>query len=164
MVWLILVASLTLLGCGIFPEKVAIDDARVKPLLVAAAAFNRSQYGFTPLPTSGYVHLESRPRAGYDAMLHISGKTSRTITFRRDKSANGYIWIGEQEIFEGPKDYKSVDGTYKENICLTYEIENLSGASLNRLNITYTGDDPRLADREAITLTDLKPILKEWGY
>ena len=42
-------------------------------------------------------------------MLHLGGKTIRTIAFR--KNAAGFLWIGEQEVFEGPKMYKSVDGT-----------------------------------------------------
>jgi hypothetical protein len=91
-------------GSGIFLKSVSVDDPRVKPWLKAAAAVDRSKYGFTPLPTSGRVDLESRPSAGYDAMLHISGKTSHTIAFR--KGATGYAWIGEQEIFQGPKQYK----------------------------------------------------------
>jgi hypothetical protein len=161
-VWLTLVVALVIAGCGIFPEKAATDDPRVRPLLKAASAFDRSQYGFSPLPTSGYVHLESRPRAGYDAMLHLSGKTSRTIAFR--KKADGYSWIGEQEIFQGPKEYKTVDGTFKEQISLTYEIEKVSGYPLNRLDVTYNGEDPRLAWPRQLSLGDVKPILKEWGY
>jgi hypothetical protein len=79
-------------------------------------------------------------------MLHISGKTSRTMAFR--KSLDGYNWIGEQEIFKGPNEYKTVDGTFKEQVCLTYEIEKISGFPQNRLNITYAGEDPRLAGRQ----------------
>jgi hypothetical protein len=161
-IWLVLTTALLMVGCGIFPEKVAIGDPRLQPLLKAASTFPRSQYGFSPTPTTGYVRLESRPRAGYDAMLHISGKTSRTMAFR--KSLDGYNWIGEQEIFKGPNEYKTVDGTFKEQVCLTYEIEKISGFPQNRLNITYAGEDPRLAGRQNLSLVDVKPILKEWSY
>jgi len=95
-------------------------------------------------------------------MLHIDSKTSRTIAFR--KTINGYKWIGDQEIFQGLKEYKSVDGTLKEQLCFTYEVESVSGYPRNRLNITYYGEDSRLADRNNLVLADVRPILKEWGY
>ena len=53
-------------------------------------------------------------------MLHIATQTVRTIAFRKE---NGdYVWISEQETFEGPKTYKTVDGTFHEAITLSYEI------------------------------------------
>jgi hypothetical protein len=149
-------------GCGIFPENVSISDQRVQSLLKAAAGFDRASYGFSPLPTSGRVSLEWRPRSGYDAMLHLAGKTSRTIAFR--KNAADYSWIGEQEIFEGPKMYKSVDGTFHEEVTLTFEREHVSGVPLNKLSVSYMGEDPRLAGRVNLSLSDVRPILKEWGY
>jgi hypothetical protein len=157
-----LIVVFLVVGCGIFPESVSVDDTRVQPLLKAAAAFDRAAYGFSSLPTSGDVHLEAKPRAGYDAMLHLGGKTSRTIAFR--KNASGYSWIGEQEIFEGPKMYKSVDGTFHEEVTLTFEKEHVSGVPLNRLNVAYMGEDPRLGGRVDLSLSDVKPILREWGY
>ena len=153
---------LTAASCGIFPEKVPVSDPRVQALFKAAAQFDRAQYGFSPLPSSGYVRLEKRPRAGYDAMIHIEGRSSRTIAFR--KSGAESIWIAEQEIFQGPREYKTVDGTFKEEICLTYEIRHVSGVPLNQLSVTYSGPDDRLANRPNLTLADVKPILKEWGF
>ncbi len=149
-------------GCGIFPAKMRIDDPRVRPFLGAALEFDRSRHGFTPIPASGGVYLETRPRAGYDAMLHIYGKTSRTISFR--KSATGYVWIGEQEIFEGPKVFKTVDGPMNEEIAPTYETTHISGSPLDRINITNTGEDSRLADQPNLSLDTVKPVLMEWGY
>jgi hypothetical protein len=151
-----------LVSCGVFPEEVPVSDPRVQSLLKAATAFDRAAYGFSPLPTGGNVRLESRPRSSYDAMLHVGGKTRRTIAFR--KNASGYFWIGEQEIFQGPKEYKSVDGTFREEVTLTYEKEHGSGFPLNRLNVSYAGEDPRLAGRLDLSLSDVKPILKNWGY
>lgn len=75
--------------------------------------------------------------------------------------ASGYEWIGEQEIHTGPRTYSSVDGTFKEQISITYEIQHVSGAPLNQVSVHYYGDDPRLAHR-TLTLTDVKPILQEW--
>lgn len=157
-----LVLAFLTVGCGIFPENVSVSDQRVQSLLKVAADFDRTSYGFSPLPTSGRVSLESKPRAGYDAMLHLGGKTSRTIAFR--KNTTGYSWIGEQEMFEGPKMYKSVDGTFHEEVTLTFEKEHLSGVPLNKLNVSYMGEDSRLAGRVDLSLRDVKPILKEWGY
>jgi hypothetical protein len=149
-------------GCGIFPENVSVSDQRVQSLLKAAADFDRASYSFSPLPTSGHVSLEPKPRSGYDAMLHLGGKTSRTIAFR--KNTSGYFWIGEQEVFEGPKMYKSVDGTFHEEVTLTFEKEHVSGVPLNKLNVSYMGEDSRLAGRADLSLRDVRPILKEWGY
>jgi hypothetical protein len=132
--------------------------------LRAASTFNRAAYGFTPIPITGDVMLELSPWAKYDAMLHIGGKTSRTIAFR--KRANGDAWIGEQEIFRGPKRYESPDGTFNEEVCLTYEIEevSISGGPLNRLYVTYAGEGQRLAGRGVLSLDDVRPILAEWAY
>lgn len=95
-------------------------------------------------------------------MLHIYSKTSRTIAFRKTK--DGYRWIGDQEIFEGPKEFKTPDGISHEILCLTYEIEPMSGHALNGLTIDYAGEDPRLRYPRKLALADVKPILKEWGY
>src|SRR5262249_24997992 len=98
-----LLLALITAGCDFIPRKVTMDAPRIQPLLKAAASFDRVSYGFTSLPRDAYVRWESRPTDRYDAMLHIYSKTSRTIAFRKIK--NGYQWIGEQEIFEGPKKY-----------------------------------------------------------
>ena len=93
-------------------------------------------------------------------MLHLEGRTKRTIAFR--KNTSGYSWIGEQEIFQGPKMYKTVDGTFHEEVTLTLEKEHVSGVPLNRLNVSYMGEDSRLAGRVGLSLSDVRPILKEW--
>ena len=139
-----------------------MDDPRIQPLLKAAAAFDRMAYGFTPIPKSADVRWESRPTAHYDAMLHISAKTSRTIAFR--KTDSDWRWIGDQETFEGPKMVKTVDGTFPENLTLTYEVEQISGSPINQLTVRYIGEDPRLVNKGKLGLVDVRPILKEWGY
>ena|SRR5438552_17971828 len=142
---LMIFLALVLAGCRVVPQRVAMDDPQVQPLLQAAASFDRTSYGFTPIPKTADVRLESRPTGWYDAMLHIYSKTSRTIAFR--KTSNGYRWIGDQEIFQGPKEHKTVDGTFHEQLTFTYEVESVSGFPTNRLNITYSGEDSRLASR-----------------
>ena len=156
------VALVVLAGCWLAPKKVAMDDPQVQLLLKAAASFDRTSYGFTPIPKTADVRLESRPTSRYDAMLHIQSKTSRTIAFR--KTSIGYRWIGDQEIFQGPKEYKTVDGTLHEQVTFTYEVESVTGFPTNRLNIAYSGEDSRLANRSNLALADVKPILKGWGY
>jgi hypothetical protein len=153
---------LLFLSCRLFPERVSMDDPRIQPLLTAASSFDRILNGFSPLPKTADVDLEWSRGGRYDAMLHIYAKTSRTIAFRRIKG--GYKWIGEQEIFEGPRQHKTPDGTFSEQIVLTYDIENVSGYPMNRLNVSYDGEDPRLANRWNLTLDDAKPVLREWGY
>jgi hypothetical protein len=157
---LLCLAITVISGCNPFPEHVSISDPRVQMLMHAAESFDRADYGFQPLPKTGMVYFESRPRPAYDAMLHLTD--GRTISFRNTE--HGYEWTGEQQIFRGIKQYKSVDGTLYEQITLTYEIEHVSGYPLNRLNVTYNGEDPRLVDREHLTLNEIKPVLKEWGY
>ena len=139
-----------------------MDDPRIQPLLKAAASFNRVSHGFTPLPQSADVRLEWSRGGRYDAMLHIYSKTSRNIAFR--KINGGYRWIGEQERFQGPKKFTNADGTFNEDIVLTYEIESVSGFPLNQLSVFYDGDDPRLFNHRDLTFDDAKTVLKEWGY
>jgi len=112
-----LLLTLSFTGCFLIPRNVSMDDPRIQPLLKAAAKFDRTAYGFTPIPKVAEVRWESRPRSTYDAMLHISSKTSRTIAFR--KTDDGYRWIGDQETFQGPRMYKDVDGTFHEEFTLT---------------------------------------------
>jgi hypothetical protein len=159
----LLVAGFTLLfaSCGFIPQEVSWDDPRLVPLLKAIDAVDRSSLGFTPVDRSSRVRLESRPRAGYDAMLHIAGKTSRTIAFR--KIANGYKWIEEQEIYTGPKSYTTVDGTSREQIFVTYGVESVSGFAPNKLHVDYWGEDPRLPAHQPLTLEQVAPIIAEWS-
>ena len=52
--------------------------------------------------------------------------------------------------------------TFKEQICLTYQIENVSDY-LDR-GTSYAGEDRRLADHDDLILSAVRPILREWGY
>jgi len=154
---LVILMALVVSGCGFVPEKVQVRDRRLKSMWEAAREFDRQAYGFSPLPTDGYVRLESHPRQDYDAMIHICSKTSRTISFRR--TAAGYRWVSEQESFQGPKQYKTVDDTFFETIVLSY-----NGGWGSGLHVSYQGEDSRLSNHYELTLFEVKPILKEWGY
>jgi len=168
---LIIGVMLTTAACGAAQSvagvrDVSAEDPRIAGLWRAAARFDRAQHGFTPLTISGEVKWESVPRHGYDAMLHTYSPNpggERTIAFRR--TANGYRWIGEQQTFNGPSEYDSVDGRVREQITIAYEIEPVSGAPLRQLSIHYWGKDPRLGDdpAAALTLAQVRPILAEWG-
>lgn len=92
-----LVLFVAIAGCGPLPEKISSDDPRLKPMLEAMARVERQGYGFTPLSRDATIRLELGPRDGYDVMLHVDGKTSRTIAVR--SRGPGYEWIGEQETY-----------------------------------------------------------------
>lgn len=103
-IMLILIVA-ALASCGLIPRKVAMDNPRVQQLVKAAQSFDRTAYGFSPIPKQADVRLELRPTGRYDAMLHITTRTVRTIAFRKENG--NYVWIGEQETFDGPKTYKT---------------------------------------------------------
>jgi hypothetical protein len=153
---------LGVVSCGLLPERVSANDSRLKPMFDAIAKVDRAAMGFTPIATDATIRVEWRPRAGYDAMLHIDGRTSRTVAFKR--TANGYEWIGEQEIFTGPKTYKSVDGEFSEQITITFDRVRISGFPTNRVSVTYSGDEPTLSGVRELTLQDAEQWLKKWGY
>jgi hypothetical protein len=149
-------------GCGLIPEKVSRDDPRVKLMLEATSRVDRQALGFTPISPDATIRLELGQRQGYDAMLHIGGKTSRTIAFRSVGSV--YEWIGEQEIFEGPRKYKTTDGEFQESITLNYDKVPISGFPVNQLSVGYSGEDPALTWPRQLSLEDVRPILNRWGY
>jgi hypothetical protein len=149
-------------SCGLMPERVARSDPRLKPMFDAIARVDRNSLGFTDIPEKADMRVEWHPRAGYDAMLHIHTKTSRTIAFKR--TLDGFEWIGEQEIFLGPREYDSVDGRYQESITITYERAPVSGSPLNTVAVSYLGEDPELAWPRELSLTIVRPWLTKWGY
>lgn len=99
--------------------------------------------GFTPIARDADIRLEWARRRSYDAMLHVYGKTSRTVGSKRTN--NGYEWIGEQEIFEAPRKYHSVDGTFNETITINYDRVPISGFPINTIAVHYHGEEPELA-------------------
>jgi hypothetical protein len=161
----VLVLAFAPIGCGLVPERVHFDDPRVVELMGAARMVDRATLGFSPIDPTEELRLEWRPRAGYDAMLHVNGRTSRTIAFRR--SATLYEWIGEQETFEGPAEYDTVDGRFHETITITFETVPISGHALNKIDIDYRGENERLSTldlHDQLSLDEIVPVLIEWGY
>jgi hypothetical protein len=152
-------ATVALVGCGLVPENISLSDPKVQPLLKAMEQIDRATLGFTPVTTNAQIRLEIASGRAYDAMLHIYGATSRTIAFR--KTQYGYRWISEQEIYEGPKWYQTVDGTFRESIVIEYQTEGVNGIPTNQLYIRYTGSDTNLTERE-FTLAEVRPILEVW--
>ena len=157
---LLTLAVAALSGCDLSPEPVSLSDPKIAPMLKAIAAVDRSSMGFTPIPTNARIRLEMRPRAGYDAMLHIYAATQRTIAFR--KTPDGYKWIAEQEIHYGPKMFTTGDGDFQEHVVVEYQLEPVNGIPTNQIHISYWGEDARLAGRDDLTLETIKPILEEW--
>ena len=157
----IVIIGLTIYGFS--PKKIDYSDPELVPLWKAVEAVDRATLGFTPVSKDSKISIERSSGSKYDVMLHIENHTSRTIAFR--KKGDDFIWIGEQESFKGPNKYSTPDGTFNERIFLTYDKEEISGHPTNVLNISYFGDDPRLiSSHRDLTLSDIRPILKEWKY
>jgi hypothetical protein len=95
-------------------------------------------------------------------MLHVYDKTSKTVAFRR--TDKGYEWLGEQEIFQGPRKYESVDGTFNETITITYDRVAITGFPVRTIAIDYDGDEPELVSPPQLTLGKIRPWLAKWGY
>src|SRR5579862_5540147 len=147
------------IGCGFIPRQTTMDDPQVQRLVQAAQAFDRSGYGFSPIPKQANVSLELQPTDNYDALFSAEKATGvHTIFFRKENG--NYVWIGEQETFQGPKMYTTVDGTFHEQIALTYVTQKTWGFPLNQLDVTYVGEDSQLANRRHLTLSEVKPFLK----
>ena len=155
---------LVIAGCS-RPKDVSFSDPTVAQLLQAVDRVDRAAIGFTPIDTNSRLRIESTPRAGYDAMLHVYSSTRRTISFRRDES--GYRWTGEQEVHTGPGTYETPDGPSREEVVITYHTEHTdpdaTGVPLHQIHITYDGTDPRLTGRASLILNDVKTVLREWA-
>jgi hypothetical protein len=164
--------ALVVVSCGLTPEHVSHDDPRLTPLFDAMARVDRRAMGFTSIEGDASIRIEWVHRTfdsllglgskNYDAMLHVYGKTSRTVAFKRVR--DGYEWIGEQETFEGPHRYDSVDGPFNEAVIVTYERVRMSGVPTNTIAIDYRGEEPELAGLRQLSLDDVRPWLKKWGY
>jgi hypothetical protein len=104
---------------------VDIGDPALRPF-ASMYSVDRNQYGFTPVPRTGPVSIERNSSfGGYDAMLHFGGNPSRTIAFRWD--GKSYQWLGEQEIFQGPRMWETADGRYHEQVAITFYKEAVLG-------------------------------------
>jgi hypothetical protein len=156
------VALLSIASCM---RTVRIGDPALKPF-DSMYSIDRAQYGFTALPKTGVVSIEGRSLQGdYDAMLHFGGNPSRTIAFHWDGKA--YQWLGEQEEFEGPREYETPDGRFQESISITYYKE--AGVGIPKgLWIEYRGPEIMRArgpgTNWGLALAEVDPLLKKWGF
>jgi len=181
------------MGCGDHDMRVANSwKQEITPIsktffdkYSAAYEVDREKMGFTVLPTTGSVKVETilrttwakeYPPPVYDVMLHFydrSGGTSykhqaRTVALK--KVEGRLVWISEQLSFYGPKQYTTSDGTFNESITITSEKEQvvIQGMDLKGTSIMYSGPDSRLAIQnqhaDNLTIDQITPILKEWGY
>ncbi len=122
---------------------------------------DRQNLGLPPLPAAADVRVERTGGGAYDIMLHIyASPQQRTIAFRR--VGNSLEWIHEQALVQGPRLHTTPDGTFHEQIVLTYETQRVSHYRLNQLNVSYLGPDPVLSARNDMTLADVAPTLKLW--
>jgi hypothetical protein len=144
-----------------------MGDPALRPY-ASMYSVDRRQYGFTPIPSAGQVSVEGKSsRGGYDAMLHFGGNPSRTIAFRWDGRA--YQWLGEQEIFEGPRMFETPDGHFHEHVAITFYKEVVDG-ELQGLKIDYSGPEEGLTmprperPNWSLTLAEVNPLLEKWGF
>jgi len=154
-------AVLAVGACGFVSERMAIDDPRLSPVFAAIKNVDRTAMGFTDISRDAELRMEWRPRARYDAVLHVYGNTSRTIAFARNST--GWEWIGEQEIVKGPRTYRSPDGVLNESITITYETRQISGVPSRTVYIAYAGEDAELTAAQHLTLARIRPTLDRWA-
>ncbi len=157
-------AVLALTACGLAPGPIDLDDQRVQPLLEAMRVVDREGLDFTALPHDAEFRLEGRAvnrlqalligkMQNYDAMLHVCGKTSRTIVFaRRVKGSSGS---------ENRRPTPAPGDSIRPTECS--QRVKISGAPLEQVYISYSGENPELAWPRELTLADIEPYLKKWG-
>jgi hypothetical protein len=168
----ILVTAVVTVTCGLVPQRVPYEDPRLTPMFDAMARVDRRAMRFTTLDRRADIRVEWVDRSldsrlglgqkNYDAMLHVEGKTSRTVAFRQTQQ--GYEWLGEQETFKGPRTYTSVDGRFNETITVTYDRVPISGFPVNTTAVVYAGEESELAWPRRLDLDAVRPWLKKWGY
>lgn len=160
----IIFLSVLLTTCGLTPKQVSFEDSEIQPLWKAIAEVNRDSLGFSPIDKNAEFRLEGKSilfDKPYDLMLHIHGKTSRTIAFRK-VNEDKFVWIGEQEIFKGPGKYETADGELNEEIVLTFDAEQISGHPINQLSISYSGPDENLMMNRNLKLDDVSAMIDDW--
>ena len=143
-----MMAVVALAGCTTSSN---LAEPQIAPMLAAAQKSERALLGFTPLPSALPIRLErsSATSRGYDTMLHLAWPNrSETIGFV--KVADGYKWVCDQEIHEGPREYDTADGRFHERITLSYSVPDET-ADVRRQNgmppgfsATYDGPDETL--------------------
>ena len=139
-------------------------DKKLAPYLKAISKVQhlRDSLGFSTISEKAKISLEGKSNT-YDAMVHIyQSISSWTIAFK--KNNNEYVWIGEPEIFNGPKQFETTDGTTNETITLNYDAEPISGFPLDTLSVIYYGPDSSHASQKSISLSEARRLIKKWEF
>lgn len=69
-------------------------------------------------------------------------------------------------IFEGPRMHKTPDGTFHEQVSITFYKAAVSGEQQG-LTVQYDGPDEALMRPKpnfSLSLKDVRPLMKSWGY
>lgn len=124
-------------GCHqVLKEDFSPSDPQLQPFFKAMESVDRTSMGFTAISTNANIKIQwGRSTSPFDAMLHVYGDTSRTISFR--KTPDGYRWVHEQEIHTGPGWRQTVDGTLREQIVIEFQTEPINGIPTNEIHLTY---------------------------
>ena len=100
----ILLIMIGLSGCGIVPENVDFHDKRLIPLFKAISEVRRDSLGFSEIDLNSKIRLETKSKllsnSSYDVMLHIDGKTSRTISFKKLDNEKYYGLASKKSFME----------------------------------------------------------------
>lgn len=155
------VVALLTAGCGGSESHsgVAPTDPQVSEF-ADMLSVDRAALGLPALPSQLSFWVERADGRAYDVMLHFDDKPLRTIAFRR---VGGKLkWVHEQVIVEGPRRHTTPDGTFPESLTFTYETAPVSGATLNRLNVSYDGPDMDLYMKSDLGAKDVQPMLDRW--
>ncbi len=161
-------------GCGVLEwasgiHQSKMENTELKPYLDAASRSSRLELGFTAMPPSGPVRVEIgargilRSKTHYDAMLHINqGNVSRTVAFLiRDGLP---VWSGEKEAHYSPRKFKTVDGTVREHLVISYSTVQGSGTPKGGY-VDYWGPDSRLqgqANQGQLSVAAAKRVWDGW--
>jgi hypothetical protein len=163
-VFLIIFSIILLSSCNLSPKKINFNNDELKPLWKAMTEVNRDSLGFTQIDKNADISIENESilfEKPYDKMIHIYGKTSRTIAFKKITSEK-YVWIGEQEIYTDPRKFETADGEQNEQITITYDKLPISGAPINVIYISYFGPDEKLSQNPELKIIDIKPFTEKW--
>ncbi len=126
---------------------------------------DRKALGFTEIPKGSklFITYESGGDA-YDAVVSVilsNTKSRRRVYFK--KIDDEYKWVGEQESILSGKLFDSVDGLVQESLDISFEKKRMFGSKEGKTNIYYSGNDPRLKNKHDLTISDVAPIIREWG-
>ena len=164
MVYWLALLCLALAGChdnGPLQEIVVITDPKLQPFLAALDRVDRRALGFSCISSNVPITMQIEGR-GKEPLwrLYFEGNPSRNICFR--KSGDGYRWVSEQEIHQGPGWIQTGEGVVRESLEMEFHTESEYGIITNQLILLYKGGDPTL-EVNPLTLAVVQPALERWA-